>query len=86
MLGEGILWQFTSRGCVEIGCRLLPAYHGRGYGVAAFSAMARYASQELGLSCKARCYHENTASYHMILDSGFSVSHEDDEFCWFEMK
>ena len=83
MIGEGILWQFTSRGDVEIGCRILPAYQGHGYGVAAFRAMARYASQTLGLNCKARCYRENQPSYHMILDSGFAVDREDEDFYHF---
>jgi GNAT superfamily N-acetyltransferase len=85
MIGEGILWQFTSRGDVEIGCRLLPAYHGRGYGTAVFGAMARYASKELGLSCKARCYHENLASYKMITKNGFVLSDEEEEFYWFTL-
>ncbi|MBR6365987.1 MAG: GNAT family N-acetyltransferase [Lachnospiraceae bacterium] len=85
MIGEGILWQFTSRGDVEIGCRIRPAFHGHGYGAAAFGAMARYASQELGLSCKARCYHENLASYKMITKNGFVLSDEEEEFYWFTL-
>ena len=86
MIGEGILWQFTSCGNVEIGCRVLPEYHARGYGTAAFGAMARYASEKLGLHCKARCYHENLASYKMIMDNGFTELEQDDEYCYFNLE
>ena len=86
MIGEGILWQFTSGGDVEIGCRIRPEYHGRGYGIAAFGAMARYASEKLGLRCKARCYQVNSASYKMITANGFVETGKDEEFYYFEYK
>ena len=64
----------------------MESYHGRGYGTVAFGAMARYASEKLGLHCKARCYQVNSASYKMITDNGFVKAGQDDEFYYFEYK
>ena len=36
-----ILWQFTEDGQVEIECRLLPEFHGKGYGKVAFAATGK---------------------------------------------
>ena len=83
MIGEGILWQFASDGTAEIGLRLMPQYHGKGYGRTAFGAIADFAERELGLKCLARCFLENTPSYHMITESGFRVTGEDDRFYYF---
>ncbi len=82
MIGEGVLWQFTANGRAEIGCRLFARYHGKGWGKAAFSAMADYAAS-LGLMCRARCYAENIASHRMILASGFRQICYDGDFFYF---
>ncbi len=83
MIGEGILWQFSSDGSAELGLRLMPQYHGKGYGRTAFTALADFAEQALGLKCRARCFLENTPSYHMITESGFHVDRQDDSFYYF---
>ena len=84
LIGETILWHFTEGRTCELGCRLIPAYHGKGYGTAAFSAAAEYAEKVLSLSVWARCYKENTPSEHMILSSGFRKTGEDDTFFYFK--
>ena len=83
LIGEGILWQFLPDGSAEIGLRLMPQYHGKGYGRAAFSALADFAERELGLKCRARCFLENTPSYHMITESGFRMIRQDESFYYF---
>ena len=83
LIGEGILWQFLPDGSAEIGLRLMAQHHGKGYGKAAFCALADFAARELGLKCRARCFLENTPSYHMILESGFRVIRQDGEFYYF---
>lgn len=84
MIGEGILWSFTADGSAELGCRLCPEYHGRGYGRAAFGALADYAEQKLGLRVWARCHIQNEASFRMISGNGFRVVRKDDSFYYFE--
>lgn len=84
MIGEAILWNFSSDGAAELGCRLLPEYQGNGYGKAAFRAAADFAARELDLRVWARCYRENTASYRMILAGGFTPLCRDESFCYFE--
>ncbi len=84
MIGEAILWNFTSDNTAELGCRLLPAYRGRGYGKAAFGAAADFAARVLGLSVTARCYKKNAASRRMIEANGFSLLREDDAFYYFK--
>ncbi|MBQ7172649.1 MAG: GNAT family N-acetyltransferase [Clostridia bacterium] len=86
MIGEAILWNFTFNGTCELGCRILPAYQGRGYGKAAFSAAATFAEQTLGLSVIARCDKQNTASRHMIEDAGFSLTRQDESYFYFDRK
>ena len=71
MIGEAILWNFNSDGEVELGCRIMPKYHGNGYGKAAFRAAADFAENVLGLNVYARCAPENTASRKMIESGGF---------------
>ncbi len=71
LIGEGILWQFTEDRRAEIGCRLFPAYHGKGYGREAFRLLNAYAAEKLGQRPYARCYSENSASRNMILSNGF---------------
>ena len=84
MIGEGILWHFTATGRAEVGLRLSPEYHGKGYGTAAYSALANYAEQALGCKAVARCYLSNLPSYRMITGSGFRVVKQDAEFYYFE--
>ncbi len=84
MIGEVVLWNFTSDGTAELGCRILPEYQGNGYGKAAFGAVADFAAQELDLKVWARCYRKNTPSYRMIASNGFTPLWEDEDFCYFE--
>ncbi len=77
MIGEALLWQFTSDGFAEVGCRIMPEYHQKGYGKAAFSGLSEFASRELGLKCVARCFAENEASRRMIEGSGYSQIRQD---------
>ena len=84
MIGEVILWNFTFDGSAEVGCRIFPAFQGKGYGKAAFKAAADFAAQSLRLKTTARCDKRNTASRKMILASGFSPVREDDTFSYFE--
>ena len=83
MIGEAILWNFTSDGTAELGCRILPEYQGNGYGKAAFGAVADFAVNTLNVKVWARCFRENTPSYRMILTDGFTPLCEDDDFLFF---
>jgi RimJ/RimL family protein N-acetyltransferase len=84
MIGEVLLWQFTSDGRAEAGCRIASAYHGHGYGKRAFSLLTEYGQKQMQLQVHARCYHENHASYVMITSSGFKESGQDETFVYFE--
>lgn len=84
MIGECILWNFTEDGMAELGCRLLPDYHGKGYGKAAFGALAEFAESKLGLKVWARCHHQNESSHRMITGSQFRFVRKDGCFCYFE--
>ena len=83
MIGEAVLWNFTSDGFGELGCRILPEYHGHGYGADAFGAAADYALRSLGVKLWARCYHQNAASARMITKNGFVPLREDDTFTYY---
>lgn len=83
MIGEAILWNFTSNGTAELGCRILPGYQGNGYGKAAFGVAADFAARELKMKVWARCYRENTPSYRMITANSFIPLCEDTEFIYF---
>ena len=83
MIGEAILWNFTLNGAAEIGCRLFPAWQGRGLGRAAFGATADLA-QTMGLRPRARCFLANTPSRRMIEASGFRAVRQDGEKVYFE--
>lgn len=85
MIGEVILWRFTSGGSVELGCRLFPEYQGRGRGRAAFGAAVGFA-EALGLRPTARCFRENAASRRMIVASGLSLAREDDQYYYFDRR
>ncbi len=84
MIGEGILWNFTADGSAELGCRLLPEYHGKGYGKAAFGALTDLAEQKLGLRVWARCFHENEASRRMISGNQYLMVRQDEKYYFFE--
>ncbi|MBR3227371.1 MAG: GNAT family N-acetyltransferase [Erysipelotrichaceae bacterium] len=87
MIGETILWNFSSDGQAELGCRILKGYQERGLGKDAFIATAEYARNVLGLELTVRCYRENRASYGMISSTGlFTLSREDEGFYYFEEK
>ena len=84
MAGECILWNIKHDGSAEAGCRLLREYHGKGYGKSAFGALCDYAEKKLGLKLWARSHKDNEASIHMISSNGFEVTHEKDNFIYFE--
>lgn len=84
MIGECILWNFTPDGYAELGCRLLPAYHGKGYGKVAFGAAAEFAEQTLGLKVWARCHIQNEASFRMISGNNFRMVRQDESFYYFQ--
>ncbi|MBR2578263.1 MAG: GNAT family N-acetyltransferase, partial [Erysipelotrichaceae bacterium] len=87
MIGETILWNFTSDGYGELGCRILPEYQGKGYGRAAFIACSAYAEKVLGMKVTARCCLENKASYKMISSTGcFSQTGKDETYYYFERR
>ncbi|MBP5303894.1 MAG: GNAT family N-acetyltransferase [Clostridia bacterium] len=86
MIGEVILWNFTAERFLEIGCRLFPEYHQKGYGKTAFGLAADYAEQTLGAHAIAKCFHENISSYRMIEGNGFVLSKKDDTYYYFERK
>ena len=84
MIGEAILWNFTSDGSAELGCRIMPACQGKGYGKAAFGAAADFAERFLQVRVFARCFRENRASRRMITANGFSPVREDRDSIYFE--
>ena len=83
MIGEGILWNFTDDGTAEVGCRILPCYHGNGYGKKAFGILCSFA-ETLGLRPWARCHIQNESSHRMILSNHFHMVRQDDGFYYFE--
>lgn len=86
MIGETILWNFTSDDTAELGCRIFPGYQGRGYGKEAFGLATEYAENVLKLRVRAKCYRENMPSYHMITSNGFVKIDEDSRFYYFEKR
>ncbi|MCR5823831.1 MAG: GNAT family N-acetyltransferase [Lachnospiraceae bacterium] len=83
MIGEMIFWNFTLKGNIELGCRLLPEYHGKGYGKAAFGAALELALRMSDNDVTAKCYLENLPSYRMITDNGFILYKKDAEYYYF---
>ncbi len=83
MIGEAVLWNFTLDGIAEIGCRIAREYQGKGYGRAAFAALAGFAGHSLRLRTMARCFRENLPSCRMITASGFSRCCSDDSYYYF---
>ncbi len=86
MIGETVLWNFTSDGFAEVGCRLFPDYHGKGYGSRAFGLTADYAERSLNVRVTARCFRENTPSRRMIEANGFVSVRRDDTYDYFERR
>ena len=83
MIGEAILWNFTSDNAAELGCRLFPRYQGLGYGKAAFRAAADFAERTLRVNVCARCVRENLPSYRMIEACGFRPCRADGKHQYF---
>ena len=84
MIGEAVLWNFTSDGTAELGCRIMPAYQGKDRGRAAFGAVADFASRSLEVKVTARCFRENTPSSRMITASGFVPLRSDEKYFYYE--
>lgn len=84
MIGEAILWNFTSDGFAELGCRILPEFQGKGYGKAAFGAAVGYAARHLDIKIYARCFRENTPSYRMIVANKFRQICENGKYLYFK--
>ncbi len=83
-IGEAVLYDFDWRGGAELGCRIIPACAGNGYGAEAFAAVAEWALYRLGLTrVVAKCYKENVASYKMLA-ACMRKTGEDDVFYYFE--
>ena len=86
MIGETILWNFTSEGLAEVGCRIFPAYQGRGYGRRAFGLTADYVERTMNVRVTARCFSENIRSHRMITANGFVPVRRDDTYEYFERR
>ena len=84
MIGEALLWNFTSRRRGEVGIRLFPAFHGKGYGGAAVRALVRFGRDALGLSLGAHCCLENLPSYRMLTRCGFRECGRDGTYFYFD--
>ena len=83
-IGEAVLYNFDGRGGAELGCRVDKAFAGHGYGTEAFSAVADWGLYQLNLAkVKAKCFHENEASFKM-LSSCMRKSGKDDTYFYFE--
>ena len=83
MIGETVLWNFTSDGFAEAGCRLFPAWQSKGFGSRAFGLTADYAERTLKVRVRARCFHENIRSRRMIEANGFTLIRRDDTYDYF---
>lgn len=86
MIGEVILWNFTSKGDAELGCRIMPQYSGKGYGKSAFRAAADFAEMKLGVKVYARCFYDNIPSQRMITASGFEPWYSNGTYHYFKRK
>ena len=84
MIGEGILWNFAADGSAELGCRIFPSCHGKGYGTKAFGAISEFAKTALDVNVWARCFRQNEASRRMIEANGFQKVREDETYYYFE--
>ena len=83
-IGEAVLYNPDWQGGMELGCRIAPAYAGRGYGTEAFAAAADWALYGLGLArVVAKCFKENGPSYKM-LSSCMRETGQDETYFYFE--
>lgn len=83
MIGEVVLYESDYKGSIEIGCRLLKEYEGRGYGREAMLAAADWAIYAAGFrTVRAKCFKENIPSFRM-LSSFMRKTGEDEAFCYF---
>ena len=83
-IGEAVMYNVDWRGGAELGVRIAPEFAGHGYGTEAFAAAAEWGLYGLLLErVVAKCYKENTASYHM-LSSCMRKTGEDETFFYFE--
>ncbi len=83
LIGEAILWNFTSTGAAELGCRIAREHQHKGLGRAAFAAAADFAERTLGLRLCAKCFSENEPSRKMILSCGFHEIRRDQTYLYF---
>ena len=84
MIGEVVLWNFTSDGTAELGCRIFAEYQGNGYGKTAFGAVADFATRVLNVKVVARCFRENMPSYRMIVANDFILQDKDEKCYYFK--
>ena len=84
MIGEALLWNFTARRGGEVGCRLFPAWQGKGLGAQAIDAIVRFSLDDLGLTLRARCCLENLPSYRMLTRCGFRECGKDQTYYYFD--
>ena len=83
-IGEAVLYNPDWQGGMELGCRIAPAYAGRGYGTEAFAAVADWALYGLGLARGvAKCFKGNGPSYKM-LSSCMRETGQDETYFYFE--
>ena len=84
LIGEALIYHFDHKGGAELGCRILPAYAGQGFGMEAFAALKDWSLYRLGLTlARAKCYRENEPSRRM-LENCMRKSGEDETFLYFE--
>ena len=83
LLGEAVFHNFTYHSTVELGVRLLPEHHRRGYATQAMRLMADHALCYWGLDrAIVRCFRENCPSHAMLQRAGFRPDREDETFFW----
>lgn len=84
LIGEVVAYNPDYKGCMEVGCRILPEFSGSGYGREALSAFSDWVLY--ALDCKkvvAKCFKENTKSFAM-LSFFMTKKSEDLTYCYFE--
>ena len=85
LIGEVTMHNFDHQGGVEVGIRLLPHYHGRGYGYEALSGVIDYLKSIVKVDyVKAKCYLENVASKKTFEKLGFKRVKKDETFYYFK--
>ena len=85
LIGEVTMHNFDHHNGAEIGVRLLPDYHGHGYGAEAVLGVTDYLKNIVGVTkVKAKCYLQNTPSKKTFERLGFKKIGKDDTFYYFE--